>query len=420
MPKGFNPPILLGYETSESNTTHLLYGPNCTSDFVNCLEALAVDSEGDDRNVVILFHNLKGYDGMFLLQYMYNHHREVTRLITVGAKVLSFQSDRLTFKDSLCFLSFPLSSFSSTFGLTELHKGYFPHLFNTLLNQDYEGSLPDVSFYDPDGMSEKKKEHFLLWHTDKINTEYVFNLKADMKKYCESDVKLLKAGCEAFALQFEAEAGFNPFIKCITIASACNRYWRKKHLSPKTVAVEPPNGWKGSQTNQSFSAYQWLVWLNFKLNQSHHSETASADRIRHVHNGGEVRVEGVLVDGYDATTDTVYEFNGCFFHGCPRCYPDSRHVASRLRSDRTFQECYESTQAKKAKLLAAGHFVVTKWECDWSKDKQTHQALKNFLETHEFVQPLQPRDAFFGEEPMQLHSTKLSTPPCLKPFTTKM
>ena len=39
---------------------------------------------------------------------------------------------------------------------------------------------------------------------------------------------------------------------------------------------------------------------------------ASADRIRHVHNGGEQSVRTVVtsyfVDGYDALTRTVYEF----------------------------------------------------------------------------------------------------------------
>ena len=34
----------------------------------------------------------------------------------------------------------------------EMTKGYFPHLFNTEANQLYVGPLPDVKFYDPDGM----------------------------------------------------------------------------------------------------------------------------------------------------------------------------------------------------------------------------------------------------------------------------
>ena len=94
-------PILIGYETAESNTCHLLYGSDCTTRFFADLEALAVDQDGDDRNVIILFHNLKGYDAMFLLQHAYTTLRDVSHLVTVGVKVLSFCSDRLTFKDSL-------------------------------------------------------------------------------------------------------------------------------------------------------------------------------------------------------------------------------------------------------------------------------------------------------------------------------
>ena len=26
------------------------------------------------------------------------------------------------------------------------------------------------------------------------------------------------------------------------------------------------------------------------------------------------------VDGYCKETDTVYEFQGCFMHGCPKCF----------------------------------------------------------------------------------------------------
>jgi hypothetical protein len=42
------------------------------------------------------------------------------------------------------------------------------------------------------------------------------------------------------------------------------------------------------------------------------------------------------VDGYDSETKTVYEFYGCFFHGCPRCCnkdaynPLARKLMSKL------------------------------------------------------------------------------------------
>ena len=390
--EGIQTPILIGYETAESDTCHLHYGDNCTSNFIQDMEALAVDEDGDDRDVIIIFHNLKGYDGMFLLQYMYENHREVERLVTVGVKVLSFASDRLTFKDSLCFLPFALSSFPATFGIRELSKGFFPHLFNTLENQSYRGPMPEVRYYDPDGMSPKKKEEFMRWHATKLVEGYEFDLRRDMQMYCESDVKLLKAGCTKFVEEFKTEASFNPMEKCITIASACNRYWRKCHLEAKIVAVQPLNGWKGSQTKQSFKARRWLAWNNSRLRQN----DTERDRIRFVDNGGEVRVAGSLVDGFDETTQTVYEFNGCFFHGCLRCYPKQRNSVSRLRGDRSFHECYDATQKKKQTLVEAGYQVITEWECEWDREVKDNPDLQVFLDQHPLVEPLQPRDAFFG------------------------
>ena len=325
--EGYQSAIMVGYETSESEECHTLYGDDVTGRFLSEMEELAVDDDGDDRTVIVVFHNLKGYDGMLLLRHLYAEHREVTGMVTIGAKVLSFSSDRLTFKDSLCFLPFSLASFPSTFGLTELCKGFFPHLFNTADNQTYVGPVPDTHYYDPDGMSSKKRDEFLRWHAAKVENGYVFDLQRDMARYCESDVKLLKAGCSKFVKEFREAAQFDPLEKCLTIASACNRYWRKVRLIPKSVAVQPFNGWKGAQPRQSVIARQWLDYKNHRLRGE---DASAADVIRHAFNGGEMRINGMLVDGVDVERRVAYEFNGCFFHGCLMCFP---HHGSRRRVD---------------------------------------------------------------------------------------
>ena len=393
--EGYQSAIMVGYETSENDECHTLYGEDVTDRFLMEMEELAVDEDGDDRRVIVVFHNLKGYDGMLLLRHMYAEHREVTGMVTVGVKVLSFTSDRLTFKDSLCFLPFSLASFSITFGLTELCKGFFPHLFNTTANQAYVGPMPEMRFYDPDGMSEKKRDEFVRWYTTKVREGYVFDLQRDMTRYCESDVKLLKAGCIKFVKEFREAAEFDPMEKCLTIASACNRYWRKCHLTVKTVAVQPFNGWKGAQTRQSVQARQWLDYKNHRLRGD---DASAADAIRHAFNGGEVRINGMLVDGADVQRRVAYEFNGCFFHGCLTCFPHQRlTTTSRRRGDRTFQECYEATEAKKKRLEAAGWVVETKWECHWKKDvKMAEGDFEEWLTNWTPVTPLEPRDAFFG------------------------
>ena len=390
--EGYQEAIMVGYETSESDECCTIYGDDVVARFVSEMEQLAVDEDGDDRNVIVVFHNLKGYDGMLLLRYMYAEHREVTGMVTIGAKVLSFSSDRLTFKDSLCFLPFSLASFPSTFGLTELCKGFFPHLFNTLANQAYVGPIPDAHYYDPDGMLAKKRDEFMRWHAAKVESGYEFDLQRDMARYCESDVKLLKAGCSKFVKEFREAAQFDPLEKCLTIASACNRYWRKVRLIPKSVAVQPFNGWKGAQTRQSVVARQWLDYKNHRLRGD---DANAADVIRHAFNGGEIRL---LVDGVDAERRVAYEFNGCFFHGCLSCFPHQRFTTtSRRRGDRTFQECYEATVAKKKKLEAEGWTVETMWECQWKNEtKREGSDVSTWLTNWNPVSPMEPRDAFFG------------------------
>ena len=393
--EGYQTVIMACYETAESDECHTLYGDDVIGRFLSDMEELAVDEDGDDRRVIIVFHNLKGYDGMLLLRHLYSEHRSVTGMVTVGVKVLSFASDRLTFKDSLCFLPFPLASFPSTFGLTELCKGFFPHAFNTAANQTYEGPIPDARFYDPEGMSAKKREDFARWHAAKVDSGYTFNLKNDMASYCESDVKLLKAGCAKFVQEFREASDFDPMEKCLTIASACNRYWRKVRLIPKSVALQPFNGWKGAESRQSRVARQWLDYKNHRLR----GQNASAsDVIRHTFNGGEVQINGMLVDGVDVQRRVAYEFNNCFFHGCLTCFPHQRFTTtSRRRGDRTFQECYEATVAKKKKLEAAGWSVVSKWECEWKNEtKRAEGDMLTWLTNRNPVAPLEPRDAFFG------------------------
>ena len=43
------------------------------------------------------------------------------------------------------------------------------------------------------------------------------------------------------------------------------------------------------------------------------------------------------VDGYCESTNTVYEYNGCFFHGCKECYTEG----SRVKHQRTGQSMDE-------------------------------------------------------------------------------
>ena len=384
-------PNLLCYRGEWQQEITVLRGEDCVDWFIAHLDDYAHPTTEDieEQPLVILFHNLKGFDGIFLLNALYKAGRRVTDQLTIGAKVLSFVSGALIFKDSLCFLPMPLSSFPSTFNLTELKKGFFPHAFNTPEHQSYRGPIPALHYYDPDGMSPAKKAELLTWHEEQVRNNTVFDFQKELEDYCKSDVDILQNGCEKFCEEFKRKAEFNPFEKCSTIASACNLYWRKRHLHDN-IAVQPPQGWHGARVNQSWVALQWLAY----------QQTLYPQTIKHVRNGGEQKVRTgsreEFVDGLIVQPPIVFEFMGCLWHGCPACHKHQRWRQYGANPDRSLAELYEATLAKLERLRRAGYQVVVQWECQWQRQIESTPSISSFLSSMTSTPPLQPRDAFFG------------------------
>lgn len=152
--------------------------------------------------------------------------------------------------------------------------------------------------------------------------------------------------------------------KCVTIASACKRFWCKKLVPKNKIASEPPQGWHGSRSNQSIKALKWLAWQEHQLRSQH---STPGDRIRTVRN---VRVTNHLVDGFDpcdpvTQRPTMYKFHGCLWHGCPSCFPIHRDRFPICHNNRTLQEAYESTLKKQEDLRQSCYDVNIQWECAW-------------------------------------------------------
>lgn len=97
------------------------------------------------------------------------------------------------------------------------------------------------------------------------------------------------------------------------------------HLPSNLFAVEPLQGWRGVQVNQSLKALQWLYYQESLIPK----QGACVDHIKHVRNGGEQTVTTAInshfADGFDPQMRTVYEFHCCLWHGCKKCFPHSRN-----------------------------------------------------------------------------------------------
>ena len=60
------------------------------------------------------------------------------------------------------------------------------------------------------------------------------------------------------------------------------------------------------------------------------------------------------------------------------------------------EQLYEDTLRKVKYLKDQGFEVEQIWGCEFKKEIEGNEEMKQFMEDHGFVDPLQPRDAFFG------------------------
>ena len=125
------------------------------------------------------------------------------------------------------------------------------------------------------------------------------------------------------------------------------------------------------------------------------------------------------VDDFHPVTQTVYEFHGCVWHGCPRYHPNCRLVP-RVHLDRSMEEVYDATCAKTALLRSMGFTVVEMWECFWDDLSKHDPRLIQFPHTLEIVQPL-VRVMHFTVEGLALHvCTTRPMKPKEKKYITSM
>ena len=60
------------------------------------------------------------------------------------------------------------------------------------------------------------------------------------------------------------------------------------------------------------------------------------------------------------------------------------------------RQLFEDTLEKVCYLKDQGYEVKEKWECELAKEMERNEEMKCYFEEYELVDPLQPREAFYG------------------------
>ena len=129
-------------------------------------------------------------------------------------------------------------------------------------------------------------------------------------------------------------------------------------------------------------AYQWLCLMQGKERNFIQSRYNMGERF--------VAKYSYKVDGFCEETNTVYEFEGCFWYGCDACNVN-RNADGSLREihpikNIPFSQIREATWEKKQALTAEGSRVVSIRECEWLRMRKQFEIV-SFLKTLKCVLP---------------------------------
>ena len=81
-------------------------------------------------------------------------------------------------------------------------------------------------------------------------------------------------------------------------------------MPPKSIALIPAFGYPNPGA-YSYKSYIWLTMVSLERNiQIQHAKNSLKEK----------RIGKYKIDGWHEESGTVFEFHGCVFHGCPKCY----------------------------------------------------------------------------------------------------
>ena len=149
------------------------------------------------------------------------------------------------------------------------------------------------------------------------------------------------------------------------IYEECNTNPRYRH----SVILSRAGSWQGGMDKMFFAgaesknySYKAITWLK-------QMSKLTGNNIQHAENGKEFRIElghdkYYLADGYCSKSNTVYEFNGDYWHGNPDVY-DADAINKTTKT--TFGELHKQTLEKESTLKKMGFNVVSVWEKEWTE-----------------------------------------------------
>ena len=126
---------------------------------------------------------------------------------------------------------------------------------------------------------------------------------------------------------------------------------RTKFLVPNTIGIIPPNGYRRADKH-SQKSIEWLLYCEREIGR----EIVHAGRTREFRLPEEQLVPALPSEEGPTAKRIVFEYQGCYLHGCPRCFTNNRE-SPKNKFQQTYAQAYETTRIKVARMRSLGYEV---------------------------------------------------------------
>ena len=355
-------------------------------------------------------HNGARFDFLPFVTKMYRYTSETPNVVFDGSSLLRIElfNKKLIFLDSYRFLPMPLAALPVAFGVESVKKGFFPYRLNSDKSWDKVVLNVMPEDFEVEHMNAAKRKEFEQWYSQELQPElkqkaemndlagedkFGYDVFTNLKSYCQDDVSVLRKCFMKFYDACRETTGILPGIGNMTIASLCNRIWRAKFLEKDLVGLIPHRGYVQNDVQSRIA----LVWLSF-LDQCYYANDLKFAR----KDKGEKKITlehtFVKVDGFHQESNTIFEFYGCEWHGCQKCYTDT---SKSFLTGLPMIHLYSAMKQRELRLIDLGYNLETIWECEWLEELKNEETKDLILEIDPQIfecirDPLNPRDALHG------------------------
>uniref|UniRef100_A0A1I8ITS5 DNA-directed DNA polymerase n=1 Tax=Macrostomum lignano TaxID=282301 RepID=A0A1I8ITS5_9PLAT len=279
------------------------------------------------QGAIAIAHNGSAYDAFLLLGALLNGlAKKKPQVIFQNSRLMYMKCDKITFKDSLNFIPIGLAQFPKALGLgTQLTKGDFPHVFNSL---------------KIGGKKNKQHDSIADWLAKQEGQ--VFNFNKEYLDYCLQDTLILREGCLKYTRLIKDICGLDAFVQSNTIAGLAMAVFTTKFMEPNTLGDE------GAPVQQPIRLEDALFGGRTEAFVPHAEATETVElRYRDVLKAESSGSPGMAEDAKAAYMASFFEREGVRLEKVEE-NPGLRFVGqdfSKLRDDLTSTEIVDSYEA---------------------------------------------------------------------------